>query len=120
MKYLLFMTICAVTMLATDVTGTWTGTLVPTNDDANGSHSAYLVLKQDGNKLTGTAGPSDAQGHVIENGKVEGGKLTFQLGTPAGVMRFELKEDGDELKGNVTREGDGEKQTATLSVKRQK
>jgi transcription termination factor Rho len=35
-------------------------------------------------------------------------------------MKFDLKEQGDELTGTVTRERDGEKQSAALAVKRVK
>jgi hypothetical protein len=35
-------------------------------------------------------------------------------------MRFNLKHEGDEIKGDVTRERDGEKQTGKLAVKREK
>jgi hypothetical protein len=111
----LAMTIFAATMMAADATGTWTGTLLVTGKDPGPAH---LMLKQDGSKLTGTAGPTEDEQHQIENGKAENGTLTFDVSTGETVMRFKLRHAGDEIKGDVTREREGSTQTATLSVKR--
>jgi hypothetical protein len=35
-------------------------------------------------------------------------------------MRFKLTHEGDEIKGDITRERDGATQTASLAVKREK
>jgi hypothetical protein len=102
--------------MAADATGTWTGTLTPSGDD--NPRPAHLVLKQDGNKLTGTAGPDANEQHAIENGKAEDGVLTFDVPTGGAVMKFRLKQDGDEIKGDITRERDGQTETARLAVKR--
>lgn len=102
-----------------DVSGNWTGTLSPEGRDPS---SAYLVLKQDGETVTGTAGATE-QGErlAIRNGTAKGGVVTFEVETPGGhLMKFDLKEQGDELVGAVTRERDGEQQRATLSIKRVK
>ena len=48
---------------------------------------ALLVLKQEGNAVTGTAGPDANQGHPISNGKVET-NVAFEVDTPDGVMKF--------------------------------
>jgi uncharacterized protein (TIGR03435 family) len=74
---------------ATDVSGTWTGTI-------NGP--IYLVLKQDGSKLSGTAGPSlKEQALSFENGKVEADRIVFEIGPYA----FDLQADGETLKGQA-------------------
>ena len=104
-------------VIAADATGTWTGTLTPA--DGNGG-PAHLVLKQEGEKLTGTAGPDPGEQHPIEKGKADNGVLTFELSTGGGVMKFALKQEGDEITGDITRERDGRTQMAKLAVKRAK
>ena len=102
-----------------NLTGSWTGTLSPEGRD---SSTAFLVLQQDGDTVTGTAGATE-QGErmAIRNGTAKGGVVTFEVETPGGhVMKFDLREQGDELTGTVTRERDGEQQRAALAVKRVK
>jgi len=118
MKHILLLTFAAVSLMAADATGSWSGTLTTPDKDDPGP--ALLILKQEGIKLTGTAGPDANEQHAIENGKAENGTITFELPRENGVMKFTLKQEGDEIKGDITRERDGEKQTAKLAVKRDK
>jgi hypothetical protein len=118
MKNILLVTVFAATMMAADATGTWTGTLTKVPSQEPGP--AHLVLKQDGAKLTGTAGPDESKQHPIENGKVEDGNITFDLPAGESVMKFVLRQEGEEIKGDVTRERDGDVQKGSLSVKRAK
>src|SRR5689334_15420005 len=115
MKHLILLTLTALGLLASDATGTWTGTLLVSTPDGNQDRTAYLVLKQEGTKLTGTAGPNADEQHTIENGKVEDGLLTFEI-PGAASMKFTLKLEGDEIKGDIKRERDGATETAKLSV----
>ncbi|HKD08197.1 MAG TPA: hypothetical protein VKB79_20015 [Bryobacteraceae bacterium] len=117
MKSILLLAVTALAMLGADATGTWTGTLTPTEGDAGPAH---LVLKQDGGNVTGTAGPNADEQHEIRNGKVKDGKISFELGGENGVMRFELTQEGDQIRGDVSREHEGQTQTAKLSVTRSK
>src|SRR5713101_6391523 len=104
MKHILLLTLAAVSLIAADATGTWTGTLTASTPNGSEQHPALLVLKQEGTKLTGTAGPDANEQHAIENGKAENGSLTFELPRENGVMKFTLKQEGDEIKGDITRE----------------
>ena len=117
MKYVLFVALAAVSVVAADATGKWTGTLTPSDGQPRPAH---LVLKQDGVKLTGTAGPDESEQNQIQNGKAENGKLTFEVAAGEAVMKFALKQDGDEMTGDITRERDGQMQTAKMTVKRVK
>jgi hypothetical protein len=117
MTYLLTLALAAGILSGADVTGTWTGTLTPAGRDPGPAH---LVLKQDGDKVTGTAGPSAGEQHAIENGKAADGTVTFDITTGGGVMKVSLTQNGDELAGDVTRERDGQTQHAKLAVKRAK
>ena len=119
MKYLLLAALTLTSLFAGDATGTWTGTLTP-NDGEHHAGPAHLVLKQDGPKLTGTAGPNVGEQHPISNGKVDNDTVTFELQTGESIMRFSLKLEGDEIKGDVNREREGGTQTAKLAVKREK
>lgn len=120
MKHFILLALAAITMMASDATGTWTGTLVISRADGTHDRTAHLVLKQDGTKLTGTAGPNADEQHAIDKGKVEDGILTFVIADDENMMQFTLKQDGDEIKGDLKRERDGATETAKLSVKRVK
>ncbi len=77
---------CATTLAATDVSGRWA------------SAPVYLILKQEGNKLSGTGGPTEKQQPVaFDNGTVEGDRVTFHVGS----MQFNLQVNGDEMKGEM-------------------
>ena len=115
MTHVLLLALATVTLTAADATGTWTGTLTP----ADGQPSpAHLVLKQDGETLTGTAGPNSGEQRPIRNGRAENGTLTFEVANDETVMKFTLKQDGEEITGDITREREGQTQRAKLAVKR--
>ena len=120
-KHLFLTIVAAASLMAADATGRWTGTMT-TNSAADGpsERPAYLVLKQAGTELTGTAGPNSDHQMPIQNGKAVDGALTFEVPAGAGVMRFKLKQAGDEIQGEITRERDGQSDTAKLAVKREK
>jgi hypothetical protein len=117
MTQLLVIALAAATLTAPDATGTWTGTLTIADGDGQ-ARPAYLVLKQEGETLTGTAGPDASEQHPIQDGKAVDGTLTFNLPTGETVMKFSLKQDGDAITGDITREREGQTQRAKLSVKR--
>lgn len=100
-----------------DLTGTWTGTLTP---DGREPTTAHLVLRQVGTSVTGTAGSDDQDAFPLSNGRIEHDTVSFEVTTPGGAMHFTLKLDGDALSGAVTRERNGERQTARLDVTRVK
>jgi hypothetical protein len=120
MKHIFLLTFAAASLIAADATGRWTGTLTASTPDGSQQHPALLVLKQDGVKLTGTAGPDASEQIPIENGKAENGSLTFQISKDTATMKFTLKQEGDEIKGDITREREGQTQTAKMVVTREK
>ena len=120
MKHILLMAFAAFTLIGADATGTWTGTLtISASGGEEQTRPAHIMLKQDGASLTGTAGPTADEQHPIEKGRADGGNLTFEVPTGETTMKFTLRQDGDELKGQVTREHEGETQTAKLTAKRE-
>lgn len=111
----------AAAVAAPDVTGKWPGTIEFANPDGGSrSEPALVVLKQEGETVTGTGGPNESEQHPIQNAKLQGDRLTFEIVTGSGrTMRFDLKVAGDKIEGEVQGESrDGGKRTARLSVKR--
>ncbi|MES1257481.1 MAG: hypothetical protein ABUS51_03590 [Acidobacteriota bacterium] len=117
MKSILILMLAAAGLIAADATGTWTGTFTPAGQEPG---TAHLVLKQDGATLTGTAGPRADEQSEIRNGKAEDGKITFELAHDDVTMKFVLKQEGDAIRGDVSREKDGQIQEAKLEVSRSK
>lgn len=118
MKPFILLTLRAVCLIAADATGKWTGTLtVSTSDGTQKPGPAYLVLHQEGAKLTGTAGQNASEQQKITEGKAENGNISFEVLAGSTVMTFALKQEGDEIRGDVTRQRQGQTQTAKLAVK---
>ncbi|PYT80425.1 MAG: hypothetical protein DMG40_12460 [Acidobacteria bacterium] len=114
---LLGVLISATALCATDVTGKWSGTLQMEGE--NDSKSAYVILKQDGNRLTGSAGPNESEQHSFEGGKIDGNRLTFDVSLGGeGSMHFDLQVQGDQITGQVKRSGEGRNEAAKISLKR--
>ena len=103
---------------AADVTGKWTGTIsIETNDPQD----AFLVLKQDGSTITGTAGPNEGEQWPIKSGKIEGNKVVLEVvNEEHWSYKLELVLDGDKLAGDVTMTRDDQTMKAKLSVARVK
>jgi len=89
--------VSALCLLAGDVSGKYTGT-IPNGDPV------FLILKQDGAKLTGSGGPTEDQQFPMRNGKVEGDKLTFEIvaGDEGQVFKLNLTAKGDTIEGEGT------------------
>jgi uncharacterized protein (TIGR03435 family) len=78
--------VCGIALAATDVSGKWSGA------------PFYFIFKQDGNKLSGTGGPSEKEQIVsFENGVVEGDRIAFK----AGSLQVDLRVEGDEIRGEM-------------------
>lgn len=114
----LIFTLCAITALAADVTGKWTGTFTPQGQDPQ---PATMILKQSGTTLTGSGGPDENEQWPIENGKVEGTRITGSVKSPDGtVYSIDVKLEGDHLKGNITADMGGQTMKGTIDVARAK
>lgn len=81
----------SVSLQAADISGVWQGGFF--------GGSIYMVLQQDGAKLSGTTGTSEKQQDIkLENLKLEGDRLTASMG-PA---QFDLRIVGETLTGDVS------------------
>jgi hypothetical protein len=111
----------AFALAAGELGGKWSGKFDITNSNGETkADSAYMDLKLDGTKVTGTAGPDESKQWAIKNGKLEEGKLTFQVDTEdGGSIAFDLVFDGDAIRGSAAGTGNGgEKMSAKLDLKR--
>jgi hypothetical protein len=85
----------ALTLSAADVTGTWKGTA----QTPNGSAERTFVFKTDGNKLTGETSSNMFGKSAIEDGKIDGDNISFNLkvniqGTE-GTVEYRGKVEGE-------------------------
>jgi hypothetical protein len=112
----------SVAALFADVTGKWSGSFDITGPDGQTkADTAFLNLKQDGAKITGTAGPSEDHQMDIKTGKIDGDKIALQVELEDGsVLTFDLALAADHIKGDVKGSMGDEKMTAKLDVTRVK
>jgi len=107
----------ALSALAADVTGNWTGTVVA---DPDNSRSVYFMFKQNGSQLTGTAGYTADEQVPIENGKIDGDTITFEVTTDDAMYKIKLVSDGEGLKGTVDFKHGDDSRTLKLALTRVK
>ncbi len=103
---------------AANLTGTWTGTFKVNGGD----HPVpqIVILKQEGDKLTGSAGPKPDEQYPIENGRVRAGRVTFELTTGEWNFSYALKSDQDALTGNLVLKSVNNTRTAVVQLNRAK
>jgi hypothetical protein len=100
-----------------NVSGAWSGDWEVGPDGGPGPH--YMILKQDGANVTGTAGPTADMQMAIQNGKFANGTLTFEISIPEGPMlRFEFKPAGDNMPGTAVLIMNGTEHKLKLAAKR--
>jgi hypothetical protein len=105
---------------ASEITGTWSGSFfITTSDGQEKNDSAYMVLKQNGTELTGTAGPNADKQYTILNGKVEGNKVTFEAQDGGTLIKFNMTLVDGHLKGEAKAEKEGRSMKAVIDVQRE-
>src|SRR5919202_298655 len=93
----LFVCLAAMTAMAADVSGKWSGTFSPEGQNPS---NAYLIVKQNGSTITGSAGPDEGQQWPITNGKIQGNHITGAVTSPDGmVYKIDITVDGDRMTG---------------------
>ncbi len=104
---------------ASDLAGKWSGTFKASGGDP--AIPQIVILKQDGNKLTGSAGPDAEEQYPIENGRIEGDRVRFELTTGEWKFRYDLQRAGeDEMKGNLELTSVNNRRTAAVLLSRGK
>jgi hypothetical protein len=104
----------ALNAMAGDLTGKWSGSF-----RANGAdHDVpqLFILKQDGNKITGSGGPDWSEQYPLENGKVDGDRARFELTTGAWKFTYDLKATGRQMVGDLELKSLNDKRTARVSL----
>jgi hypothetical protein len=104
---------------ASDLAGKWSGTFKA----SGGDHGIpqIVTFKQEGNKLTGTAGPDAGEQYPIENGRIEGDHVRFEVTSGEWRFSYDLQRAGeDEMKGNLELTSVNNRRTAVVSLSRVK
>ena len=108
----------AVAAWAADVNGTWTGQI--NGPDGNSIPLTYS-FKQDGEKLTGTVAAPQGDPIQIEEGKVQGDKISFAVHVEFNGGQKFLSEGtvkGEEI--TLSTKADGGDPLGTITLKKQK
>jgi hypothetical protein len=117
----LLLTACllmGLTLSAADVSGTWAGKYdVVIGDGQTMKGKVTLNLTQTGSELTGNVGSDEGQ-MKIQNGKVEGDKVTFEVQTEGPKIVFDLRVERDRLVGGGSGESDGSKVQVKIELAR--
>ena len=87
-------------LAATDVTGTWTGSIQMGDAGGGGGDGMQLsfTFKQDGATLTGSVNGGQGDPMPISNGKVDGDKISFTIDVNGTTITHEGTVNGDEIK----------------------
>jgi hypothetical protein len=111
----------ALTAFGHDATGKWSGTMEMTRNGESKSTSAFLILKQDGNAITGSVGPNAGKQYAIKAGSIEGNKIKLEVVPEDGpaVVKFDLALDGDRLTGDMSFENDEGAVKGKIDTKRE-
>jgi hypothetical protein len=110
---------CLSIAMASDLTGKWSGSFQITRSDGETKDSqVFMELKQTGAQLTGTAGPNAGKQWPIQNGKIDGDKLSFEVQSDGPLIKFELTLSNEHLKGEAKAEQDGQSMKAAVDIQR--
>jgi hypothetical protein len=90
-----------VTLLASNFAGTWAGTMKTENI----TDSAFMILTQDGARISGTIGPDQQGQFKITKASIENETLIVEA-QPGATLRFVMKINGDNLSGDVFENGE--------------
>ena len=96
--WIVLLMLVATSAWAADVTGKWTGSMVL---NAGRTDPANVHLKQDGNAVTGTMGPSDEKQFPLSSGRMDGDQVTIEAKPGPSVLRLTMRLEGTKLSGEV-------------------
>jgi hypothetical protein len=118
-RVLVIVLLWAISAVASDVTGTWSGSFKVNGGDH--TIPQMMIFKQDGTKVNGSAGPDAQEQYPIENGKIEGDHLRFEVTSGEWRFSYDLTRSGqDEINGNLDLKSVNNGRTAVVSLKRVK
>ena len=123
LQYFLVLALLAAGIAVADntVTGKWTGAFHSTSPDGETREStAVMLLKQTGNDITGTAGPSENEQHLTLKGKIDGDKITLAAEDEGRTVHFDLVLAADRITGDMNMVHSGQTAKAKIDVTRAK
>jgi opacity protein-like surface antigen len=113
---LVLMAVCALTLSAADIAGTWKAAI----ETPNGSFESTFVFKVDGSKVTGATSNQMMGEAPISEGKIDGENLSFNVTLNRNGQEFKLnykgKVAGNEIK--LTVEVPGADRTFEMTAKK--
>ena len=113
------LSVCAMTDV--NVSGKWSGTFSVTRSNGESKDStALLILKQNGNEITGSIGPGEDEQYTIDSGKLDGDKLTIESEHNGMAIKFKLVLADDRITGEAAMSTGTDTATAKVDVKRVK
>jgi hypothetical protein len=105
----------AASAMAGDLTGKWSGTFKV--DGGDHSVPQLFILKQQGKTLTGSGGPNAGEQYPLENGRIDGDEVRFELTTGEWKFAYDLKQTGpDGLKGDLKLQSVNDSRSARVSL----
>jgi hypothetical protein len=96
--WIVLLILVATSMWAADLTGKWTGSMVLNEGRTD---PANVQLKQNGNEVTGTMGPSDEKQFPLTSGRMDGDQVTIEAKPGPSVLRLTMRLEGTKLSGEV-------------------
>jgi len=123
MKTIFALTVCGLVALlgdSVDPVGTWKCEY----EIGGQQRTATLMVKKEGDKLAGTMSWPDQKDHKLKDVKLKDGHLTFsavrEFMDNKIAIDYNLKIDGDKLKGKASSDFGGQKQEFEIEGKREK
>ncbi|HEV2399107.1 MAG TPA: hypothetical protein VGS27_19330 [Candidatus Sulfotelmatobacter sp.] len=104
----------ALNATAATVSGRWSGHFRV--DGGDHDIPQLFTFKQDGSKLTGSGGPDESEQYPLENGKVEGDRIQFEITTGEWKFAYDLKLDGTTMTGILQLTSLNDHRTAKVSL----
>jgi|SRR6185437_6972784 len=104
---------------ATDVTGSWTGSVQAPDGGGGGGFTLTFNFKQSGTTLTGTIDGGQGDPLPIANGKIDGDKISFTVEFNGTTITHEGTVSGDQITLN-SKSSDGNFPAMALTLKRVK
>lgn len=102
------------TAVAADLSGKWSGTFRAAGADHD--IPQLFILKQVGSKLSGSGGPDASEQYPIENPRIDGDTVTFEITTGEWKFRYHLKMSGLHLTGDLELTSADSRRTAKVAL----
>lgn len=99
---------------AANTTGRWSGQFRVEGGDHD--IPQLVLIKQEGNKITGSGGPNESEQYPIEKGSIDGDHVQFELTTGDWKFAYDLKIDDTKMMGKITLNSLNESRSAKVSL----